>query len=257
MGESRVADYGHSRMQSRFSGTFGHSYRRAHINARVDGRVGWQSAESVAADVAENSLARICRQHAVQFLVKVAVAAAHAQCRRAVHHNVGNRLANSRFHTKSRCHSVRRQFAHTRQSAVHTSAELLVVRESAQQFLVNRVALFNNQNVVVVVDKRLNQRFRQRILRYLQNRQLKAVVLADFHNIVVTNAEGDDGFFPLALDNLVERRFGRRFLDDGLLVNQSGVVLFGDGRKQNPLTGVQVGIETVHFTHRLALDDCS
>ena len=242
-------------MQTRFSGTFGHRYRRAHIHARVDCRVGGQSAESVAANVAEHSLAGIGRQHAVQFLVQVAVAAAHAECGRAVHHNVGNRLTHNGFHAKRRCHGVGREFAHSRQSAVKAATEFLVVRESAKQFLVNRITFLNYQNIIVFIDKRLHHIFGQRILRNLENRQLKVVGLADFHHVVVANAEGDNGLLALALDNLVERRRGRRFLDCRLLVNQPCVVLFGDCRQQNPLTRVHIGVEGVLVAHRFALNN--
>ena len=181
--------------------------------------------------------------------------AAHAKCGRAVHHNVGNRLTHSGFHAKSGCHSVGRQFAHSRQSAVHTSAEFLVVRESAQQFLVNRIAFLNYQNIVVLVDERLHHLLRQRVLRNLEHGQFQAVVLAYFHNVVITNAERNHALFAFAFNHLVESRFRRCFFKRYLFVNQLCVVLFGDGGQQNPLARVHVGIEAVLVAHWLALDN--
>ena len=94
MGEGRIADDRDGRIEADVGRAAGHADARAHADAGVDGAVGGQGAQGVAADVAEDVRPAIALEGLVERLEGVGVGAADAELGRPARQRAA-RLASS------------------------------------------------------------------------------------------------------------------------------------------------------------------
>ena len=248
--ERRVANDGYCREQSGVGCTFGHRYRRSHVNAARQCLVWRQCAQRVAAYVAEDAVLGIFLSHLVQGGIHVAVSASLAQLWRACGEVLrgGERLG--RLCPEGGGHTVGSQLAGARQCARQSSRHVISCAEhSLHGLLHHRLSVFHHEQPSALVGQHLYSLHGQWILRHLFNIIQGLLLFGQLRygllHVVVANAAGHDARLRalvsvVGIFAFVERRPVAFHEHVVLLPYQCVILLSCYARQQHPSVGGDV-----------------
>ena len=253
VGKRGVTDDGYCRPLSGIAGTLGHRDAGTHIHTGVDGLVGRQEAQRVAAYVAKHTGIGILQQHLVQRSIDVAVATALTQCRRTWCDVLTGSIVLVNGNAQRLLYQVRIQLTCTRQLTSQAATDDGIARHHATHLVLNeRLTFLAYQHLLAVVRHAADELLRNRILRNLQHR-VRTTVGEALHQVVVGNTRGNDAqLLVLTVYVLVVGTIYGVLLQQRLLTSHHYVTLAGKGRQQHPVGCLRLVVQLVLLTRCLS-----